>query len=46
VSKISHLVACRDSGKTPIDALLGEVLVTVEKIRWLLAEGEHYLQPE
>jgi acyl-CoA reductase-like NAD-dependent aldehyde dehydrogenase len=32
-------VACRDSGKTGVDAILGEILVTVEKIRWTIRHG-------
>lgn len=40
------LVACRDSGKTRVDAMLGEILVTLEKIRWVIAEGEQHLKPE
>jgi len=32
-----------DSGKTPLDALLGEVLTTCEKIRTLNANGELWL---
>jgi acyl-CoA reductase-like NAD-dependent aldehyde dehydrogenase len=39
-------VACRDSGKTKIDAYMGEVLVTCEKIRWLCSQGERWLGPE
>lgn len=35
-----------DTGKTALDAALGEVLPTLEKIRWLLREGEAALQPE
>eukprot|EP00898_Chlorokybus_atmophyticus_P003792 jgi/Chlat1/4413/Chrsp29S04549 len=38
--------AAIDSGKPMVDAALGEILVTCEKIRWLLAEGERWLQPE
>ncbi|EPS36906.1 hypothetical protein H072_9509 [Dactylellina haptotyla CBS 200.50] len=38
--------ACLDSGKTKVDASLGEILVTVEKINWLLINGEKSLQPE
>ncbi|KAL7266837.1 Meiotic Sister-Chromatid recombination aldehyde dehydrogenase [Rhizina undulata] len=38
--------ACLDSGKTKIDAALGEILVTVEKIKWMLREGEKALKPE
>ena len=29
-----------------VDAAFGEVLVTCEKIRWLLSEGERWLRPE
>ena len=29
-----------------LDALIGEVLVTCEKLAWLEAEGEQYLRPE
>lgn len=39
-------VACRDSGKTKIDAMFGEILVTLEKLRWIIDSGEQYLQPE
>ena len=39
-------VSARDSGKAMIDAGLGEVLTTCEKIHWLLKEGEHWLRPE
>jgi acyl-CoA reductase-like NAD-dependent aldehyde dehydrogenase len=35
--------ACLDSGKTRVDALFGEVLVTVEKIKWMLDHGEEFL---
>lgn len=35
--------ACIDSGKTRVDALFGEVLVTVEKIKWMLDHGEESL---
>eukprot|EP00435_Cladocopium_sp_Y103_P013455 s1067_g3.t1 len=34
-------VACRDSGKT-----VGELTVTLEKLRWTIASGEEYLLPE
>lgn len=36
-------VACRDSGKTVIDASMGEVLVTLEKIAWIIQNGEKAL---
>ena len=39
-------VAVRDSGKTLLDAIIGEVLVTCEKLTWLANSGEQYLVPE
>ena len=39
-------VSARDSGKPLVDAAFGEILVTLEKIKWLLAEGERWLRPE
>lgn len=39
-------VAVRENGKTMLDALIGEVLVTCEKLAWLASSGEQYLQPE
>lgn len=39
-------VAARDSGKPLVDAAFGEVMVTCEKIAWLLSEGEKWLRPE
>eukprot|EP00656_Telonema_subtile_P016169 TRINITY_DN18527_c0_g1_i2.p1 TRINITY_DN18527_c0_g1~~TRINITY_DN18527_c0_g1_i2.p1 ORF type:complete len:576 (+),score=137.47 TRINITY_DN18527_c0_g1_i2:206-1933(+) len=39
-------VACIDSGKTVVDAMVGEILVTCEKLRWTISEGEQYLKPE
>jgi len=39
-------VSARDSGKPLVDAAFGEILVTLEKIRWLLREGEQWLRPE
>jgi len=38
-------VACLDSGKTMVDAQLGEVLVTAEKLRWTIKHGEKALRP-
>lgn len=38
-------VACLDSGKTMVDAQLGEILVTVEKLQWTIAHGEKALKP-
>ena len=39
-------ISARDSGKTTTDAAFGEVLVTLEKLSWLCAEGEQALRPE
>jgi delta 1-pyrroline-5-carboxylate dehydrogenase len=39
-------VSTRDSGKPKVDALLGEVLTTCEKIRCINSNGELWLQPE
>lgn len=39
-------VACRDSGKTKVDAVFGEIAVTCEKLRWTIAHGERWLRPE
>ena len=39
-------VAVRDSGKTLLDAIIGEVLVTCEKLAWLAHSGEECLAPE
>lgn len=36
----------RETGKTLAEASLGEVMTTLEKIRWLVAEGEACLAPE
>ncbi|KAK0615780.1 Aldehyde/histidinol dehydrogenase [Bombardia bombarda] len=38
-------VACLDSGKTMVDAQLGEVLVTAEKLQWTISHGEKALRP-
>ena len=38
-------VACLDSGKTMVDAQLGEILVTAEKLEWTLKHGEQALRP-
>ncbi|KAL3792028.1 hypothetical protein HJC23_011193 [Cyclotella cryptica] len=43
VDDICRLCAC-DSGKTRVDALLGEILTTCEKIRTLLHHGETWLE--
>ncbi|KAK5663207.1 hypothetical protein OQA88_6625 [Cercophora sp. LCS_1] len=38
-------VACLDSGKTMVDAQLGEILVTAEKLEWTIKHGEKALRP-
>ena len=38
-------VCTRDSGKPKVDALLGEILTTCEKIRCINANGELWLRP-
>ncbi|KAK9238700.1 Aldehyde/histidinol dehydrogenase [Lipomyces kononenkoae] len=38
-------IACRDSGKTMVDAALGEIMVTLEKLAWTLKYGERALRP-
>ncbi|KAK4187297.1 hypothetical protein QBC35DRAFT_498965 [Podospora australis] len=38
-------IACLDSGKTMVDAQLGEVLVTAEKLVWTIKHGEKALRP-
>lgn len=39
-------VACLDSGKTRIDAIFGELLVTAEKLQWTIDHGEKALRTE
>lgn len=39
-------VAVRDSGKTMVDAALGEVFPVLEKLRYVIAHGEKDLRPE
>ncbi|KAI5960932.1 hypothetical protein KGF57_001864 [Candida theae] len=38
-------VACRDSGKTKLDASMREIMVTLEKINWIVAHGAKVLRP-
>lgn len=38
-------IAGLDSGKTKVDAQLGEILVTVEKLQWTIKHGEKALRP-
>ena len=44
-SDISRL-AVRDSGKTMVDAAMGEIFPVCEKIRYVIANGERDLAPE
>lgn len=39
-------VACRDTGKTVLDAALGEILVTCSKAQWISDHGEDALKPQ
>ncbi|KAJ2341862.1 Meiotic Sister-Chromatid recombination aldehyde dehydrogenase, partial [Coemansia sp. RSA 2618] len=39
-------VASRDSGKTLVDATLGEVLTTAAKLQWTIKNGEHALRAD
>jgi acyl-CoA reductase-like NAD-dependent aldehyde dehydrogenase len=40
-------VSARDSGKTQLEAVMGEIIVTCEKLRWLCTkEAEQALKPE
>lgn len=38
-------VAVRDTGKTRVDAVFGEILTTLAKIDWLISDGEATLAP-
>ncbi|EJU02884.1 meiotic sister-chromatid recombination aldehyde dehydrogenase [Dacryopinax primogenitus] len=38
-------VACRDTGKTMIDAAFGEILTTCAKLEWVIKYGEKELRP-
>lgn len=40
------VAACRDSGKTRVDASFGEILVTAEKLKWTIDHGEKALAAE
>ncbi|RYR76478.1 hypothetical protein Ahy_A01g001070 isoform C [Arachis hypogaea] len=44
--KQRRTISSRDTGKTMVDASLGEIMTTCEKINWLLSEGEQWLKPE
>ncbi|WFD33437.1 Meiotic Sister-Chromatid recombination aldehyde dehydrogenase [Malassezia cuniculi] len=39
-------VACRDTGKTIVDAAFGELLTTAAKLQWTIANGERVLRAE
>ncbi|KAH8833937.1 meiotic sister-chromatid recombination aldehyde dehydrogenase [Flagelloscypha sp. PMI_526] len=39
-------VACRDTGKTLIDAAFGEIMTLCSKMDWLLKHGEKALRPD
>jgi acyl-CoA reductase-like NAD-dependent aldehyde dehydrogenase len=39
-------VSARDSGKAKVDAAMGEIMVTCEKLRWTINNAEQYLVPE
>ncbi|CAO1639280.1 unnamed protein product [Sympodiomycopsis kandeliae] len=39
-------VACRDTGKTAIDAVFGEILTTSAKLKYLTANAEEVLKPQ
>ncbi|WVR07962.1 hypothetical protein IAU60_005005 [Kwoniella sp. DSM 27419] len=39
-------VACRDTGKTEVDAVFGEILTTLSKLDWLIKRGEKTISPE
>ncbi|OBZ79190.1 putative aldehyde dehydrogenase-like protein C21C3 [Grifola frondosa] len=44
--EICAKVACRDTGKTMLDAALGEILTTCSKMDYLFHHGERVLRPE
>ncbi|KAI7866757.1 Aldehyde/histidinol dehydrogenase [Spinellus fusiger] len=39
-------VSCRDTGKTMVDAALGEVITTCAKLRWTIDNGEEVLEDD
>lgn len=39
-------MASRDSGKSMLDAVFGEIINTCEKLYWLIGKGEQCLKPE
>lgn len=38
-------IIVRDSGKTMLDSVLGEIIPTCEKLRWMISQGEGILKP-
>ena len=48
VDRMDELVdlVVRDSGKTRENALMGEVWMVLEKLRWTIAQGPRHLKPE
>ncbi|EDO18882.1 hypothetical protein Kpol_1023p51 [Vanderwaltozyma polyspora DSM 70294] len=38
-------VTCRDTGKTMLDASLGEIMATIDKLNWIIRYGPKHLQP-
>ena len=39
-------LSIRECGKTRTEAAAGEIMATVEKLRWIIAHGEKHLSPE
>eukprot|EP00172_Hildenbrandia_rubra_P001169 Plantae.Rhodophyta-Hildenbrandia_rubra.ctg1723.p1 GENE.Plantae.Rhodophyta-Hildenbrandia_rubra.ctg1723~~Plantae.Rhodophyta-Hildenbrandia_rubra.ctg1723.p1 ORF type:complete len:669 (-),score=111.60 Plantae.Rhodophyta-Hildenbrandia_rubra.ctg1723:2772-4778(-) len=39
-------VSCKDTGKVMLDAYFGEIVTTLEKLRWVCDEGERWIKPE
>lgn len=39
-------IACRDTGKTAVDAAFGELLTTCAKLQWTIRHGQAVLHPE
>ncbi|KAF1809151.1 ALDH-like protein [Eremomyces bilateralis CBS 781.70] len=37
--------ACRDTGKSRVDAIFGEIMVTTEKLQWTITNGEKAIKP-
>jgi len=39
-------ISVKETGKTKVEAIFGEVFMTIEKVRWVLSNGETYLASE